>query len=1079
MVHSGPSSKRRRLDSGAAASAESIRQSNETLHLFAGARQNRWMQGLTSDASQGDVRSMGSRPRQMGAAEPSSWLSATPSSRTRQSAPSAMNGNDAAAVSGEVGDGLEGPESLLRMELSRPASNMPDAVNYTADTGSTPGLEMMVDYEAPSTSSTELPNQGSRKSLDAQARTATRQGLPSPAPSDENTNSPIVAEAPDRQRRLNMQHSRMAPRSDNLKLRPRDITTLTSTANTHESNTTTAGNTDHYTTQLARDGGRQSFQIGQAMPQPPCAPHQQLLSNGITAPRDSPLQRSQTQASSPVQWQHGSPLTGGSAFPVPRGNITPMPRSNSAAYQQNYQGLRDAQSQAPLGLSAFFSKAWLSHKVNEQLQLCQRQADPKRADLGRLSLLCDAVNKQDWFYIVLHQLSCLKTVSPSLLPHSAFGLTTSAYDQLDDLLCPNSHLQMPLVQWASRFPAPITEIYSDSMGSRHVAYEHHVQTVVRFLALLPQNWGALVQESVARQAPPLVQDMVERLALHSPVLQTTTFRAIARAFWTTLQDNETGIEYLLALHFQDQLTFNPYHIRLLAAKLQAYFAYKMVFESWKNYVASRSPESPPFRIPNQAFAAFGAVPPPFNSVQQAPRPIASAAQSAQPQAHTAHQTDRADSQSRRSTLRSSQRSPSFHTFDAAPTQSHTVGQFQRQSPVAVPQAASRGYHPQAPRRLQRRAIPDERDCPRPQPTHPDFTRSALHQAHIRSPIPGHATLQLGASKLFRQIQGCLLSPSKISKNSPVQTWAFVPEQDCIKRVPELEPQLEYRSQRMRKLNDGSITFRLRCCKFDPNVGFPDLHTWVTSDCVWPDTTYFDINEVPLEPRGKLHHGKYLPIDVTDFIKDGHNTVKAFVNRNDTDTSPYDFAIGIEIVATKSEEHVLKSLKTISATESLDSIKQSLSGGGGDLDDDIVMTSSTVTINLFDPISASQIFDVPVRGSTCKHRDPFDLATFLSTRARAKPGYASMTDDWRCPICRGDARPDNLIKDAFLMQVRRDLSLMGKLDTRAIVVQSSGKWEIKKAERTGVRSPSLDREEREGRSSAPASKKAAPVVIELD
>ncbi|KAI7546766.1 hypothetical protein KC331_g5414 [Hortaea werneckii] len=392
-------------------------------------------------------------------------------------------------------------------------------------------------------------------------------------------------------------------------------------------------------------------------------------------------------------------------------------------------------------------------------------------------------------------------------------------------------------------------------------------------------------------------------------------------------------------------------------------------------------------------------------------------------------------------------------------------------------------------------IPATKECPRAQPTHPDFTRSALHQAHLRSPIPGPATLEPNAQKLFRQVTGCALSPNKIARSRPHQSWTFKPLDAYLNAVPPLTYGPEDKTKRYRILGDGAVTYRMRCCKFEPAIGFPDLSTWVTTDCYWPETALFQLNGKALEARKKLHFGRYLPIDVTQYMTKGENTLEVYLNRSSQDKSAFDFAVGIEVVQTISEERLLGKIQTISAQESLDTIKKSLSTAptksnsnnndpNDDDDDEIIMTSSTLTIPLFDPISAHQIFTVPVRGTHCRHRDPFDLATFLATRKREQPGYPSSPNDWRCPICRADARPDVLVQDAFLVSVREELASRDLLSTRAIIVSADGRWEVKREEVvSGVRSPSLEEDEDVGGSRGVSRRSgsacAAPVVIELD
>jgi hypothetical protein len=99
------------------------------------------------------------------------------------------------------------------------------------------------------------------------------------------------------------------------------------------------------------------------------------------------------------------------------------------------------------------------------------------------------------------------------------------------------------------------------------------------------------------------------------------------------------------------------------------------------------------------------------------------------------------------------------------------------------------------------------------------------------------------------------------------------------------------------------------------------------------------------------------------------------------------------------------------------------------------------------------------------------------------------DCWRCPICKGDVRPQTLVKDGFLMQVKEELAQKGLLDTRAIIVEESGSWKPRvEAQPSGVRSASLEVEEAaavaaaagNSRSSVGAQGKQKVVeVIELD
>ena len=1073
MVTNGSSPKRRRTDLGPI-SAESIRQSNATASLFTGqgSRQNRWMQGIASDTNEQGV-GVGAATVQMGGVGPASSLQINTSTNQQPSSGDQQQKQvlDTAAMDVEgIGRGLEDLDALFGQSTAADAgtaaswNDLASTWNMTADSGTvlggaTPRDAIVVDYESPSmpaptTATPQLAQGGGRKSLDAQTRAATtRQGLPSPAPSEENTTSPIVAEAAMPRRRIGR-----PPGSKNKN-------TINPAVNTVR----------------RQDGSLQQVRASQL----PASAQQRLPSNG------SPMIQQQVHATSPLQMQQPSPATTRSTpATVPsnmhiqpstfHGHHLPQNRQASSPTLTGYPPTQQAQQAQtrphvrPLALGDYFVHQALLQAVNYQLQVYERH-DPSgnrnRADTGRLSLLREAVQKHDWFYIVLSQLSCLRTCSPTSLPQSMASTHKESYDQLDALICPNFMLAPQLVHFFSTFPRPIMQIYS---GSAAQAYEAQVQAVVHFLTSLPRHWKEMAAESVTREAPPLIQDMADRLWLFSPVLQTTAFRAIARMFWQYVPDHEQGIEALVALHHVDQQSYHPFSKRGAADKKRAYLAYKQVFDAWKAYThtmrlppqnAMARQQLPPFQIPQQAQAAFGLLP----SAQSvlSPTPVQ------QPQANM---------QQRQSVSHPPppSRTVSLDTVRMVHSSASPVQLLQQQ--LSNQQNVNRMYQQMPPARPGRRLLPPEHECPRPQPTHPDSARSALHQAHIRSPILGYPDAQPDAPRLFRHVSACAMSPQRIDKDKPVQSWTFSPGSESMKKIPLTDRPPERPGQRFRILKDENTTFRLRCCKVEPRVGFPNMSSWVTSDCYWPDTVYFDLNGNALEPRRKLQHGRYLPIDLTEFMQDSDNELKVYINRSNHDKSAFDYAVGVEMVETTTQEKIIAQMNksTISVHDSLSAIKKSLAGGDAD-DDDIMMTSSTVTINLFDPISASKIFDTPVRGDKCKHRDPFDLEIFLATRKREKPGHPAVPDEWRCPICRGDVRPDQLRKDAFLVQVREQLKLMDMLDTRAIVVKRDGTWEAKEEERTGVRSASLECEEAAARVSAtgPQPKKPAPVVIELD
>lgn len=117
------------------------------------------------------------------------------------------------------------------------------------------------------------------------------------------------------------------------------------------------------------------------------------------------------------------------------------------------------------------------------------------------------------------------------------------------------------------------------------------------------------------------------------------------------------------------------------------------------------------------------------------------------------------------------------------------------------------------------------------------------------------------------------------------------------------------------------------------------------------------------------------------------------------------------------------------------------------DPEIEVVDTSITLNLTDPYT-SQIWDIPMRGKTCRHPQCFDLDTFLRTRISRRPGQPCDSDQLKCPICDADARPPSLVRDEFFLSLRAILASMDRLDAKAIVMQQDGSWRIKEEEKSG-------------------------------
>ncbi|KAI4720472.1 hypothetical protein E4T48_03280 [Aureobasidium sp. EXF-10727] len=330
----------------------------------------------------------------------------------------------------------------------------------------------------------------------------------------------------------------------------------------------------------------------------------------------------------------------------------------------------------------------------------------------------------------------------------------------------------------------------------------------------------------------------------------------------------------------------------------------------------------------------------------------------------------------------------------------------------------------------------------PQPAHPDYRRSALHQAHLRSPVlvPKRPdTLNSAAiNDHYRRVVGFALAPHKLT-TEPVQEFAFQIPQQAIERLLKVRLSAEG-DPPYGEADINSIMLRLKCCEVTPSQPLPNENTWVLLDGSWPVQAYFAVNQNPLEPRHKLHHGRYLPIDITRCVSADHNKLVVRVNRSKYDKSPFTYAVAIEVVGFATRESIKEACmkRLIPSEKILDSIKKSLISD----DEDIVMQSN-FTLQLYEPFSNAKIFDIPVRSRDCLHKQAFDLDVFLETRLeqQSKPpkDRISKVDAWKCPICKADSRPQSLIVDGFLMTVREALAAKNMLKTRAINVESDGSW----------------------------------------
>lgn len=249
-------------------------------------------------------------------------------------------------------------------------------------------------------------------------------------------------------------------------------------------------------------------------------------------------------------------------------------------------------------------------------------------------------------------------------------------------------------------------------------------------------------------------------------------------------------------------------------------------------------------------------------------------------------------------------------------------------------------------------------------------------------------------------------------------------------------------QEVHSFREGSLRVRLRLCKLPEDVADFESTASAVAPTNWPEHIYISFNDEHLQLRRKQHFRHDLPIELTNTVQKGKNTVViSLPNPLNAEKVIQKYLLTIDIIKTSSAD-VIRSMVQESDHFRLDDTKAELRQRLiGSNDDDIVIEDKHLSVTIADPFS-STLFITPVRSIHCKHVQCFDLDTWLATR-RPKPskrrGEPCKVDEWQCPICGGDARPQNLRIDDFFVNVRARLLASGADGTKVIKVDEEGNW----------------------------------------
>ncbi|KFY68995.1 hypothetical protein V496_00618 [Pseudogymnoascus sp. VKM F-4515 (FW-2607)] len=724
----------------------------------------------------------------------------------------------------------------------------------------------------------------------------------------------------------------------------------------------------------------------------------------------------------------------------------------------------------------------------------------------RIRMLQEACRNDDYFYVALHQMFFLWSLDPDLVASLAMpkggSILNASFTIIGQLIMQDSTISDVHTKFFSTFPNHLSELMY-----RSDQYSLTVNNVSTFLAKLSLDWQKYIPECRQRGCPPLVDELVNRFGLLSPILQHIIFTVTRRNVGFPDDEYSAQMEQLFdrdqeshrqmaarvntayppterETHERNQWQAEQYaHVR--AAQLRP-------LEEGRRMEMAQMPSNTPHTMQpnmptrvlspsNMPSAAQAGRPHPFQTNLMPSEVWIASPQSATlpshrhawaPQVPSSHQTPSGSVPER------SSRSPMPTPLVRPPQTSQNQAQIQqlyqpnqaqnvqlRQSQVndiartalrnasisaslmqfsgpgvaafsplkAGPFAAATAAPGTTNQQQQQRVsltplIPPVGYIPPYQFPQPDL--SALYQAHLRSPVlrpidaDERLTTNQPAQKYYQAVQGFAAGPTTL-KYSPLLTkLTFVVDKPVFRNIAE-DKLSDPSAPLLREIRQGSFQYRVRCTRVTKGTEM-DPSDFIVADTNFPPTIFMEMNDSVLDIRRKNHDGKDRPLDVTYHVYDcgskKENLLRIFVPRPAKTANDILYSIAIEVVEVFRHQQIIEMcLNEQHVTAKVDE------------DDDVALVSTNVTIDLADPFT-SRIFTTPVRGVRCRHRECFDLETFLVSRSSKPQEVACMPDVWKCPLCGGDASPRSLRVDGFLVAVRESLERRGELGVKAILVE---------------------------------------------
>ncbi|KAJ5492714.1 hypothetical protein N7539_001460 [Penicillium diatomitis] len=325
---------------------------------------------------------------------------------------------------------------------------------------------------------------------------------------------------------------------------------------------------------------------------------------------------------------------------------------------------------------------------------------------------------------------------------------------------------------------------------------------------------------------------------------------------------------------------------------------------------------------------------------------------------------------------------------------------------------------------------------RPQPM-----RLSLHQADLRDPVKQlvkNTPEGIKEIPLYQYLRDFMVKPTKVGPEMFHCRWKFslsVSDHQRISRVMKTD-----NGQRSTQVcQSENLIYRLRIISV-PNSSTENVETtWSTVSTTWPSVLYIFVNQEEMHVRRKVHNGKDLPLDISSHLVAGENEINMHFLLGPGECKYMHYEAAVEIMELREHDGILGQTRHWAASATRAAINKRLTPSTDD--DELAVVTDSLTIPLIDPFMA-QVFKIPARSVNCTHIECFDLETFVTTR-KSISGTQPLNDNWLCPVCKADARPQMLIIDGYFVEIRDALEKSGKLaHAQSIQVRADGTWTVK-------------------------------------